>query len=467
MRTLAVLAAVAAAPLLGLACVPSPDEYTIEMTPRCRAVSRSISVTLPGSQPTTAQSQMLDRIRAAYSESLPTTQERETIRRGMFGSRLPNDVGNAGTYLGIETRMGTAVFYVERFRGNDDVCGEFQRRLAMTDRLIDLMIGFLREQVKDPKGAAVLTGLLDGEVRKDARNVVLYYWMADVQAHTTTMPSMNPYNDAMARVTQYLVDHGYAKPESLPTLYRATTNEQAAPFLREIIAAKTGASRETVAAWMSFMDDPDAAGKAFAEYLTKTDEYKKLLAETPATQPDTQPSEPDPFDVLTNLIPLRIQPEYPEDLLLVRMNTTTRPNASNGEYVEGDGETPAAPGVVWKLQLPRLPDPKPKQLSDPPQIIWALLATPNDDYQRSHLGEVKCDGNNLLEYCLWYRSLSDAERAQWDKAIEALTPETAQSLRKFTFAGAADDKYAQKGINLVLGYENEPDSQPGSQPAND
>jgi len=73
-------------------------------------------------------------ITALYpANNLINVGNRYTIQ-GEFSNELPNDVGGAGAYNHLTNSLGEAGFYMERFRGNDDliVCPSGESRLPIS-----------------------------------------------------------------------------------------------------------------------------------------------------------------------------------------------------------------------------------------------------------------------------------------------------------------------------------------------
>ena len=107
------------------------------------------------------------------------------IARGEFTNELPADVGGAGAYTHLTNSLGEAGFYVERFRGNDDLAGMTERRFKAADQLADLFIGWSRMELGQEPGYDQLHQFLDADFRRDLKNLGAYLWegRADRQLH--------------------------------------------------------------------------------------------------------------------------------------------------------------------------------------------------------------------------------------------------------------------------------------------
>jgi len=82
------------------------------------------------------------------------------LARGEFAGPLPNDVGGVGSYTNLVTSLGDAGFYMERFRGNDDLVARTTRQFAAADKITDLIIGWTRAEFGRERGYKKLRNFL-------------------------------------------------------------------------------------------------------------------------------------------------------------------------------------------------------------------------------------------------------------------------------------------------------------------
>ncbi|HEV2208553.1 MAG TPA: hypothetical protein VG167_07235 [Verrucomicrobiae bacterium] len=144
-------------PVLALVVVATGcprNEYLVELTPRGSVIERKLvfyradgvnSNGVPGYQ-------VFPRDEVALIERLypAGATKREGERRtatGQFSAVLPADVGGAGSYASLSNSLGTGSFYMERFRGGDDLAGRTEARAARMNQLVDLVIGWSAERV--------------------------------------------------------------------------------------------------------------------------------------------------------------------------------------------------------------------------------------------------------------------------------------------------------------------------------
>src|SRR5580658_2544675 len=121
------------------------DQYIVELKPRGNTIERTlvfyredgVDTNTGGPNYQRFDAAELAAITALYpAQGLASDGLRYTAR-GEFARALPNDVGGAGVYTNLTNSLGEAGFYVERFRGSDDVAGMSERRGKAADRLTD------------------------------------------------------------------------------------------------------------------------------------------------------------------------------------------------------------------------------------------------------------------------------------------------------------------------------------------
>ena len=132
---------------------------------------------------------------------------------------MPDDVGGYGTFTQWDSPLGSVSIYVERFRGNDDLSAVLKRREATADRIVELVVAWLAKELKgEPQWPALQRFLQEEDLRRDLHNLTIYALSMGL-AHKAekTDESVDPY----VRILQYLVEHGYLKPDDIPEIGRA------------------------------------------------------------------------------------------------------------------------------------------------------------------------------------------------------------------------------------------------------
>src|SRR5690606_23609990 len=140
---------------------------------------------------------------------------------GTFSEALPPDLGGSGTYTNIQTVLGEAGFYAERFRGSDAPAEGVARRLRAADQLADLVLGWSKAALGSEPNYSNLHDFLDGDFRKDLRNLAVYSWTADVAAHFKP----GAEEEFAGRVLQYLVERHYLQFSEVPALLQALDDD--------------------------------------------------------------------------------------------------------------------------------------------------------------------------------------------------------------------------------------------------
>src|SRR5208337_4469328 len=115
-----------------------------------------------------------------YSSAAVKQEGQRYIARGDFSGQLPNDVGGVGSYTNLTTSLGEVGFYLERFRGNDDLATQTARRFREADQLVDLLIGWTQSELGRERGYKKLRKFLDEDCRRDIKNGGLYLWVGEI-----------------------------------------------------------------------------------------------------------------------------------------------------------------------------------------------------------------------------------------------------------------------------------------------
>lgn len=223
-------------------------------------------------------------------------------------------------------------------------------------------------------------------------------------------------------------------------------------ILRQKIVAR--ARDDLFADSLTFLATPESLKHSLDKYLEMTAEFQQLLDEwQKQLREDPTLARPDPFDVLEL---------YSEDLLAgaileggdqlsLGLKTGREPVATNGDWSGEDTR------VSWPKQF--LPQP-----GQPPQLTYAVWDQPDAAAQQRHFGKVVLQGESLIEYCLWYHGLTEAEQQEWDAFVGTLSPgdELPDSLKAFRFLHEPadrqrDERIAASAVDAILaGLKGEP-----------
>lgn len=448
-----------ALPLLLTGC--PRNQYVVELTPRGEGIERRLTFHCEDGKDTNGlpnyqafSPDELAAIRALYPVNGFKRDGQEYTASGVFTGSLPADVGGAGTYRKLSADMGSAGFYVERFRGDDDLADQMTSRFKAADQLVDLIIGWSRMELGHEHGYKNLRKFLDEDFRRDVKNLGLYFWMQQV-SDATKAKSPEEFG---VRFGQYLVERGYLKLEDLPDLIHSAVEEKPGHLMeviQRLLADKMGVpAANPVPKSLGFLADPNTANKSWEKYLASTEIYRAKLRHWQAEKLSVEagnlgrqslnliklknatngawakvalPPKPAPSEVADGLLEgvLAFEIFNTDDDLTVRLSLPVAPAYSNGQWDD------ARKQVTWTADLE-----KKEKIHRLPGFCYAAWAVPQDSFQTNHFGRVLLAGNELLQYCVWRAGLDASQSAQWDKFMAGLNAGTSlkEKLDAFRFS---------------------------------
>jgi len=339
----------------------------------------------------------LERLAGLYSERLTKESEDRQSFRGTFHGKLPGDVGGSGTYRRIDTPLGSAHWYQERFRGALDPDAELFARRAAADRLADLAVGWFDEQMKGSTHHAAVRRFLHQEFRQDLRNVVVHMWNSYQPATPDKKASDRPDRlpGPMFGAVAYLSEKEYFEPEGVFRF--GSKDEVPLAELRRLLARKSGIPATEADTAFPFLADQSETSLAVATYLRKQPEYEALQK---TWKPDPNKPEvtgPDPMEVLGRLVEQACEFGFinNRDELRITLAVPSKPNMTNGTYDQVERV------VTWHVELPTK--------REMPFNCLAAWTVENQDAQVAIFGKIPCAGENLATFAGLYGGLS-AER---------------------------------------------------------
>jgi hypothetical protein len=423
------------------------NQYIVELKPRGNSIERTLvfyredgvntNTGGPNYEPFDAAE--LVAITSLYPAQGVNNEGQRYTARGGFSHKLPDDVGGAGFYTNLATCLGEAGFYVERFRGDDDLAGMADRRFKAADRLMDLIEGWSQAELGQEPGYDKLRQFLDVDFRRDLKNLSEYGWDGRLAGAYKTDAIL----EFAARFGQYLFERGYFTMGEVPRLFTDAAGENQQGLLQMIqrlVARKMGVPETApVPASLNFLADETTLEKSFNKYAAGTDFYRAKLKqweEDRKLKPDTK--QPDPSEVAGDAVGDLI--EFDSDLfgqpdhLAVRLSLPSPPVHSNGRWDETRRQ------VVWETEIEDR-----TSASHVPFFCYASWVKADDQYQIKHFGKVVITGDELTQYCLWRSSQDEKEGGEWDAFIASLRAGSglAERIDAFRFSGEA----AQAGTN--------------------
>ncbi len=403
------------------------NEYIVQLKPEGDRISRTLTFyCADGADAKTGQpnyrsfgSNELAAIARVYPAPLLSTNDRCYVVQGDFTNTLPADVGGAGVYGHYATGLGEADFYTERFRGDDDLAGMFEQRARAADQLTDLFLGWSRNELRHQPGYDRLHHFLDGDFRRDLKNLGAFWCEGQLLANSQT----NEAEEFILRFGQYLYERGYFQLNELPGLYTDLSGPASAQLLshvQRLVARKMGVpDSDPIPASLTFLGDEAALEKSFANYLAGTDLYHARLRQWQQDKKlkpqKNTPAKPQPIDVaqddLSTLLNFDLNDQ--PDCLTVHLALPAAPDHSNGRWDANLQQ------VVWETRMGE--SSKPGGL---PAYCYASWAQPDIAFQTVHFGKVVLTGDDLMQYCLWRHAQNTTHGTEWDTFLASLQPGT-------------------------------------------
>lgn len=369
-------------------------------------------------------------IAGLYPPELPAAPGRHVFR-GRFGPKMPADVGGNGDYHFTATPMGTAAVYVERFRGNDDVEQHIDDRRRASDELTGLLVGWFQSKIGRDRNFPRIRKFLDGEFRRDLRNLS-HYW---AMARASRQQEASLRQEYWVRAAMYLVEHGYFRLEEIPAAIHIESTNDAAQQLRfviDLLSRKISPEDQpSVAQSLSFLVDTSQAEKSLDEYLRSTPQYRRreqLWRRAQATDPTAPP--PDPKDIVVELVSrlfFGLDLLSQNDELRVALSPPVQPFATNGIWLSASNQ------VIWTASI--------AQANELPVLAYATWSVPDVPFQQTHFGGIALSGEDLANYVAWYTGLAARQRDEWDAFLSALKPGEGlrEAIEGFAFSSAGGE----------------------------
>ncbi len=349
--------------------------------------------------------------------------------KGRFTNEMPGDVGGAGVYSNLITSLGETGFYVEHFRGNEDLAGMVEKRNHAADRVADMLIGWSRAELGQEAGYDKLHKFLDNDFRHDLKNLGQYMLRSQTAGVTT-----NVDGELLVRLGEYMVGRGYFQLGEMAQVfqeYSASDSEGLSRRVQRIVARKMGLPESApIPASLAFSADDATRTKSFEKYLAGTDAYKALLKQWETDKVKTPDlKQPPPAKVLDDVMEELIQFDFGStpDSLTVRLSLPLAAVYSNGKWDAAKHQ------VAWESSLPA-PGVDAAHL---PVLCYATWAQADEAFQKAHIGTVAITNEDLMQYCVWRGALDPKRGAEWDNFLSNLKPGGAwwRTVDAFRFSG--------------------------------
>lgn len=406
------------------------NEYDIELTPRGEKLERRFRVKRVANDSQEKVEADVARLAQEYGRKPPVANNEQRFA-GIFTGRMPNDVGGHGHFIRYESPLGAVAVYMERFRGSDDLAGLIERRKQAVDHAVALLIGWLDMELKDDARWPAYQKFLHETFRRDMYNISLHLFL------TPPSDDLNEVNDGQIElgltVMHYLVEHEYLTPDEIPEwtrAFRASSEQDVDRLLqlcRNLILPRLDDGTQPPPE-LKFLQTVPQLEESLLRYLKTTEEYgiaRNTWLEKRQTDPDAE--EPDAFEILSDVMiakNLEGLIQLGGDRLVLTLNLDRPAIYTNGDKVEDS----------TKLKWTEKPLPNAEALSS---RVYAVWDEPNELAQKLIFGRTALAEESLLQYCLWYRGLTDPERTAWDDFLATLQPgpKFKEQIEAFRFPG--------------------------------
>ena len=410
--------------------------------------------------------------------------------------RLPDDLGEYGWFLHEDTAMGSLNLYVEQFDWFTDPSASLDMRRFAVQRLMDVWIAWLDSEFSGNPGYADFRVFIDTEIRADIEDLFFVIW-----GYGAFGPSLTQFDDEdnaglfgeiAVRGLTYLAMRGYFELGDAHDVLAAfgSSNkydnyEAMADFWARAIARRMGVEENAplpyplsslhdhrhqyLGSYKYFVKDSlairDLISRWESEYpgfvYEKKPEPAEAVADQPATPEPVPLSEPDMVEeiVFTKSehkpvrLPAKIDffetdwPDRIDQILLAYVFGADIDYFGTGDALKAVLQIPTEP--VWsnahvvdgtRLEWSETIGGMTLFRNEMSTMLYAAWAEPQADFQFEKFGKLVLEGEDLAGYVSWHRQLKPHHAEEWDKFIDAITPDrkNVQELRLFHFSDEPD-----------------------------
>lgn len=424
--------------------------YEITLTPQGEQIERRLSVQQTAkddADKNPVSQHELQILSRAYSGKEPERVDKRLKWVSQFADRMPQDVGGHGEYRRYGSPLGVVTLYMERFRGSYDLMEELEARRQSIDRVLGLLMRWLKSRGELDAATIKLLAFLDGPFRRDLENLSHISYMSDMHDQSN---SADPHQWLM-NVWQFLIEKSYVTPADLPALTRGwddfknrSQDQRLGVWLRQLLARKLSLSEAEQAshAWLE-LTTPAKAEASLLAFLKQSPEFAEEQRQS--TSENTL-GQSDAWMALTIPLGRALSPPAMlrgSDEVTLSLKTGRQPFQTNGEWEE---ETQT---IDWSLRIEGREVPRGHEF---PKTCFAIWVEPDKTLQTKHFGKVVLDQESLFQFNLWYQGLSPEEAVQWDAFVADLRPDDGLLARllAFRFSGEPPAEPWRSADNIVI-----------------
>ncbi len=371
----------------------------------------------------------------------------------VFKDAMPADVGGFGRHAAYPTSLGTLHIYAERFRGDDDLAGQWERRQRAIDVVLDAAVSWVDEESKGSTGAGALHRFVDQDLRRDAKNAVLYGWLAlEAERRAEAEPKHDDVSESERevigfglRMGLYAVERGYMTLEELPRITTSTGVPQEPDDAAVMRLVRRELERRSGAALPPSLAQKLATFTTLSEAMTAYVRAQAAVRERlVAWGREVGVRDGDPAELLAAAcravmdVPFLVN----HDQLVASLSLTREPFFTNGRWDAAQGQ------VRWEAGL----ELDSRAAVGLPVVCLALWADADEAAQTERFGRIMLTGRDLGGYCFWRAGLSPDEAQQWDAFLSGLAPreDLSEVVGRFRFRGQEGDQTPPQGASLLM-----------------
>lgn len=423
-------------------------QYTVELTPAGDGFERKLTCSK------NASSEQRSHIGELYRK-----QQGKHIFVGIF-TNVPNDINESGSFMHLNTQMGTSSLYTERFRGSDDVYARLEKGYRSIDILVDLLIGWFEMELGHEPNFEMLRTFCSQNLRQDIKNIYVYIYVGtivsqmqtdghiDMEESSEGEPTEHVEQSSQTETTEYVEEfaarayhyfaaRGYFDQIQLPDMAGAMNYAEnrddcgwLMTIIQRFIAGKMGYQDSTeLPASLSFLSDAETAKVSFEKYIRASEVYKNAWEKKKLEEDDPNAEPPEAWEAIYtetgifDWFPFRLFAD--KYTYKVSLSCGAKPVGSNGKW---DEQTKT---LTWSATTP-------EGSSGWQTFFYAAWSMPNKQFQTEHFGKLVLKGENLAEYCLWREGLTQKDAEEWDKFLLSLGPGTELPAQLASFRFTAD-----------------------------
>ncbi len=400
--------------LLGcMGCIGSRERYEVAIRVDNQGTHRSMTGWTEPTNESDSDNPLseitLDRLRSVYGIAGEMNGGHTTFS-GVYANELPQDVGGYGSVEQFESTLGILSVYSERFRGSDDLVGQWEKQADAVDRFCVLIGDWAEANATDREEGESIKEFINGEFRADLLNVAMHIYAFAIR-YDVDAPN---WEEIKYRLLQFAVEHQYLNSGSFDRVLNTLNDQHGEGFLNltlEGLERRRGDTHPRFSEVIPALASMESFHSSLNAFLYDTPEGAEMRRKSEGN------SEPDYSFLLVKLILSAVRFELDGggvDSVAVQLDLAVRPFETNGTWDED------ARHVSWETQLEGFGD-RPRSIL--PTLCYASWAEPDFTFQQEHFGRVVFADKPLADCILWYQTLDESEVKQWERFLTGLTPE--------------------------------------------